>query len=114
MNSVGCPVDDSLIKKRHHVTPFVYLIAPLAGHDVQHQFVCLVHAFRTDESQIADAAVHIVIDDTFDRGDAFVLHGQYGGEYSGRYSAGKLQCTTGLGTIAYHTGDVGNHVLLLK
>lgn len=41
------------------------LITTLACHDVQHQFVRLVHALGTDTGEVADASIHVVIDDAF-------------------------------------------------
>ena len=34
-------------------------------HDVEHQLVGLVHAFRTDFRQITDTEIHIIFNDTF-------------------------------------------------
>ena len=43
---------------------------PLAGHDAQHQPVGLVHPVAADLGQVADAAVHILLDDPLHGGDA--------------------------------------------
>ena len=40
-------------------------LAPFMCHDVEHQLVGLVHAFRTDFRQITDTEIHIVFNNTF-------------------------------------------------
>ena len=88
------------------------LVTTFVGHDIQYKFVCFVHALRTDTGKVTDTTVHIIVDDTFYRGHALAFHGEDSRKYGGRYTAGKLQGTARLGTVANHTGNVGNQVLL--
>ena len=39
------------------------------------------------------------------------LHGQQGRHHRGAYAAGNLQRAGGLGSVADHTGEVGDHIL---
>ena len=87
------------------------LITLLASHDIKYQSVCFVHTLRTDAGEVADTAVHIVVDDTFYRSHALVFHGEDSRKNGCRYATGELQGAARLCTVANHTGDVGNHVL---
>ena len=81
------------------------------GHDVQNRAVCLFHSLGTDTREVVDATVYIVFDEPFHIGYIFVLDGQHGTEYCGGNSARHFQRATGLGAIANHTGQIGNHIL---
>ena len=47
---------------------------PLAGHDLQHLQISLGHTITPEVSEVADAAVYILLDDTFVGGDCMPLH----------------------------------------
>lgn len=81
------------------------------GHDVKHHIVGLAHGFLSDARQIADAAVHVLVDDAFGGGDVLPLNAEHSRENGGGDTTADLQCTAGLGAVANHSGEVGYHVL---
>ena len=83
----------------------------LRSHYVQYIMVGFVHAGSTYEGKIADAVVNIVVDNSLYARNAVVFHSQHRRKCSGRNSSGNLQRTARLGTVANHTGNVGNHIL---
>ena len=58
-----------------------------------------------------DAPVHVVIDDALRRTDTLALHSQKSREQGGGDAGGDFQRTGGLGSVANHSGQIGNHVL---
>ena len=81
------------------------------GHNIQHTPVSLIHRISTDADEVADAAVHVFVDDAFHAAHAVSLHGEHGGKYCRADAGGEFQRTTGLRTVANHAREVGNHVL---
>ena len=55
--------------------------SPLMGHNIQHTPVSLIHRISTDADEVADAAVHVFVDDAFHAAHAVSLHGEHGGKY---------------------------------
>ena len=83
----------------------------LAGHDVEDHLVGGAHGVGADDGEVADGAVHIVLDDALGTGDVAAFHGEYGAQQGCGDARGDLQGAAGLGTVTDHAGEVGNHVL---
>ena len=81
------------------------------GHDVEHHVVGLAHGLLANAGQVADAAVHVLVDDAFGGGDMLALDAEHGRENGGGDATADLQRTAGLGSVANHSGEVGYHVL---
>ena len=60
-----------------------FFSAAFRGHDLEHHVVGLAHSIGTNTRQVMDAAVDVVVDDAFRRGDALALHGEQRGEQGG-------------------------------
>ena len=50
----------------------------LAGHDVKDHLVGDTHGVGTDDRQVADRAVHIIVNDALGTGDMAALHSEHG------------------------------------
>ena len=48
----------------------------LVRHDAEDELIGFLHAVFADAGQIVDAAIYVVVDDAFDRGDGFLFHGE--------------------------------------
>ena len=83
----------------------------LVSHDLEHATIGFIHGLFADFGQIANAAVHAVVDDALDGGDAFALHGEHGREHGGRNARGEFEGARGFGAVADHAGEIGDHIL---
>ena len=68
----------------------------LAGHDVEDHLVGGAHGVGTDDGEVADAAVHIVVDNALGARDVAALHGENGTQQGGRYARGIFRAQLGL------------------
>ena len=85
--------------------------ALLLCHNVKDEVVGGGHPLQPDVGHVADALLDVLVDDALDGADGFVLHCQHGRKDGGGDTRRHLEGTTGLRTVADHTGDVGDHVL---
>ena len=83
----------------------------LACHNIKHQSVRLVHSLRTNLRQVTDTLVNVLVNDSFHRSNAPVFHRHDGGKDCSRHTGRHLQCSARLGSIAYHSRQISNHVL---
>ena len=83
----------------------------LVRHDVEHHVVGGIHGLLANRREVVYALVDIVVDDALGRGDLMVLHGEQRGKESGGHARANLYAAGGLGPVANHAGEIGDHVL---
>ena len=80
-------------------------------HDIEHLAIGLVHRIRTNGYEVAYALFDILVDDALDSTDTIALHSQHGRQDGCADTRGDLERTTRLGSIAYHSGEISDHIL---
>ena len=80
-------------------------------HYLEHEAVGLGHGLAANGCKIVDCLVHIVTYYAFGRGDTLAAHGKHGRHHGRGDTRRDFKRARRLRSVAYHTGEVGNHIL---